>query len=89
MKSIIVNYDKEKDTIEMRNDVTVEDWVEVCNKFNDDVHKIRAVSDLDDYNRLYECFDDDDNSVFYVVAEDTDLYRLRKKNVFQKLGLDK
>ncbi len=88
MKSIIVNYDKEKDAIELRDDATEEDWVEVCGKFNDDVHKIRTLSDLGDYNRLYECYDDDNKSVFYAVEEDAELYKLRRKNVYKKLGLD-
>ncbi len=88
MKSIMVNYDKEKDTIEIRDDATEEDWVSVCDKFNDDVHKIQTISELGDYNRLYECYDDDNNSTFYVVEEDAALYKLRRKNVYKKLGLD-
>ncbi len=88
MKSIVVNYDKEKDSIEIQDTANEEDWIEVCGKFNNDVHKVRLVSDLGDYNRLYECYDDGNNSVFYAVEEDAELYKLRRKNVYKKLGLD-
>lgn len=89
MKAIKVNYQADKDIIETGKDEIVEDWIDVCEKFDNDVHKVRDVSDHEGYTSLYECFDDDNISFFYLVGEDKDLYKVRRKNRFRSLGLDK
>jgi hypothetical protein len=89
MKAIKVNYQVGKDIIEKGKDESVEDWLDVCDNFNNDVHKVRHVSGHKGYTSLYECFDDDNVSSFYMVAEDEDLYSVRKKNRLRSLGLDK
>ncbi len=86
MKSIIVNYNEDTSTIEMRDDVSVEDWTEICVKFNDDVHRVRDAKDQGEFTGLYECFDNYNNKTYYLVEEDTKLYRLRRKNFLTKLG---
>ncbi len=89
MKAIKVNYKTDKDIIEAGKGEIVEDWLDICDKFNNDVHKVRDVTDHEEYTSLYECFDDDSVSFFYLVREDEELYKVRKKHRFRSLGLDK
>ncbi len=88
MKSLKVEYTKESDTIQIEEKVSAEEWPDVCEKFNDDVHRVRNVNDQDDFTALYECFDDDDNSIFYLVQEDSNLEILKRKHFRDKLGLE-
>jgi hypothetical protein len=59
----------------------------VCKKFNDDVSRIKDVTDLKSYTGLFECFDDANNSFFYLVQEDKELYRMKHKHLYNNLGL--
>jgi len=89
MKAIKVNYKTDKDIIEAGKGEIVEDWLDICDKFNNDVHRIREVSDYEGYTSLYECFDDDNVSSFYLVRENEELYKIRRKNRLRGLGLEK
>jgi hypothetical protein len=86
MDAILVEYDVEKETLEILKGAVVEDWVKVCNRFNDDVHRLRDVDDLGLYNALYECFDEKDKKQYYVVREDAALFKMRRKNFLSKIG---
>ncbi|MBU1343475.1 MAG: hypothetical protein KKE44_22260 [Proteobacteria bacterium] len=87
MKSIQAEFEKALKKITIKKDVKEEDWANVCKKFNDDVSRICDVSDLEDYTGLFECFDDDNTRFFYLVKEDTNLYRMKHKHFFDNLGL--
>ncbi|GAB6143128.1 hypothetical protein [Desulfocicer niacini] len=86
MDAILVEYDAEKKTLEILKGAVVEDWVTVCNRFNDDVHRLRDVDDLGSYNALYECFDEKDKKHYYVVREDAALFKMRRKNFLGNIG---
>jgi len=65
-----------------------EDWVAVCQKFNDDVSRVCDASDVQGYTGLFECFDDANTKFYYLVDEDQDLIRLKRKQFRENLGLD-
>lgn len=88
MKSIRVDYDEKTKGIEIPDASADENWVEVCEKFNDDVHRICDVTDQGTYTGLYECYDDDNRKSHYLVEEDRALYRRRHTNMMRNLGLD-
>ena len=87
MKSIQVEFEKTSKKITIAKDAKEEDWARVCRKFNDDVSRICDVMDKEDYTGLFECFDDDNKQCFYLVKEDKNLYRMKHKHFFDKLGL--
>ncbi len=87
MRSIEINYQLETDTVEKIDDTTAENWIDVCEKFNDDVHRIKDIDVDSIYSGLYECFDDNNKRKYYLVEEAKELFTLRRKNVRDKLGL--
>jgi hypothetical protein len=89
MKAIRVAYDRDEETVELLADAEQEEWVQVCEAFHDDVHRIRSVEDVPGYNALYLCYDDDNNGVYYLASEEKDLYRLKRSTFLKKLGMDK
>jgi len=86
MDAILVEYDTEKETLEIVKGAVVEDWVKVCARFNDDVHRLRDVDDLGAYTALYECFDEKDKKRYYVVKEEDALFKMRRKNFLKNIG---
>ena len=88
MKSIQAEYDEASENISIKKGAKQEDWVKVCQKFNDDVTRICAVTQPEDYTSLFECFDDNNNRFFYLVKEDKALYRKKRRHFFDNLGLD-
>lgn len=89
MKSINVSYDKQTDTITPIPTARQEDWVDVCERFDDDVRRVKSLEGRDDYTALYLCFDSDNAPFYYLVREETRLKHMRHKVFFRKLGLDK
>ncbi len=87
MKSIQVRFEKTSKKITTQDDAIQENWVEVCKKFNDDVSRICDITNQEDYTGLFECFDDDNTSFFYLVKEDRNLYRVKHRQFFNNLGL--
>ncbi|NOX33173.1 MAG: hypothetical protein GXP56_05460 [Deltaproteobacteria bacterium] len=87
MKSIQAEFDKDSKKITIKDDAGQEDWAAVCEKFNDDVSRICDVTDKEDYTGLFECFDDENRSFFYLVRENKDLYRMKHKHFRDNLGL--
>ncbi len=87
MKSVMVIYDDTSDTITAHDSAKPEGWAVVCEKYNDDVHRIRDVADMETYTGLYECIDDDNNSFYFIVEEDRELYKLKRRNFYKNLGI--
>ncbi len=89
MKSILADYDKDNHQASVRTGAEPEDWVTVCTRFNDDVHRISDITDIEGFTALYQCFDDDNLSVFYLVNEDSRLFRLKRKHFLNNIGIGK
>jgi hypothetical protein len=87
MKSIQVEFEEISQKITIKKGAGEEDWDMVCGKFNDDVSRICDVLDQEDYTGLFECCDDDNKRFFYLVKEDKNLYRMKRKHFFDNLGL--
>lgn len=86
MKAMRVEYDEATDNIEIQTASVAEDWLAVCTRYHDDVHRLRGVSDQGNFTALFECFDDDDNKIHYLVEEDARLKRHRRRTFLRKLG---
>ena len=86
MKAQQVQYDRENDAIEKLDDQPEEDWVAVCERFDNDVQRVRDVHDQTPYTALYVCFDPDNRPVHFLVQEDRQLNKLRHKVFYRKLG---
>jgi len=87
MKCIQAQFDKDNDQITIKEGAEGEDWVKVCQKFNDDVGRLQDVADLEDYTGLYECFDDKNVRFFYLVKEDKSLFRMRRRRFLDNIGI--
>ncbi|MDY0375035.1 MAG: hypothetical protein RBQ72_04815 [Desulfobacterium sp.] len=86
MKSIRADYDKETQQTTVKEGAKPEDWVKVCTRYNDDVHRILDVESIEGFTALYRCFDDDNREAFYLVNEDESLFRLRRKHFLRNIG---
>lgn len=86
MKAVLVRFNKDEDTIHTIKDQTVENWVDVCHRYDNDVHRLRDASEHAPYTALYECFDEDNQSQYYLVEEDHRLRQIRQKVFLSKLG---
>ncbi|MBI9082760.1 MAG: hypothetical protein JEZ11_04125 [Desulfobacterales bacterium] len=86
MKAIRVDYDPESGTLAPIADIPVEDWVAVCETYHDDVHRIRNITDRNEFTGLYACFDDNDSRMFYLVEEDDNLKKLQRRHFFRTVG---
>ncbi len=87
MKSIQAEFEEANDKVTIKKGAKPEDWVAVCKKFNDDVSRVKDVSDQKGYTGLFECLDDDNKRFFYLVEEDKELYRMKHKHFYDNLGL--
>ncbi len=87
MKSIMVTYQKDTDTIAVDETADVEEWTEVCERFDNDVRKVKTVEHPDGYTALYLCYDSDNAPIYYLVKEDAQLKRMRRKVFLSKLGM--
>ncbi len=85
MKSIKALYNSKKNLYAIKENSSEENWIDVCEKFNNDVHRI-SDSDKENYSGIYECFDDDNNSFFYFVEESSSLKKLKRKTFFDNIG---
>jgi hypothetical protein len=86
MKSLQVNYNEATQTIDTVESQLPEPWDAVCKRFDNDVHRIKDVSDRKGYTALYVCYDEDNQPVYYIVEEDEALMKLRQKTFLSKLG---
>ncbi len=88
MKSIQAKFDASSKKISILKDAKEENWIKVCERFNDDVSRITDVTDIEDYTGLFECFDDFNKPSFYLVREDKSLYQMKHRHFRSNLGLD-
>ena len=86
MKALSVTYDDAADSVTQPADVQGEDWAEVCERFDGDVHRLRDAGEVAGYTALYVCFDEDNQPAHYLVAEDAELLRARQRVFLSKLG---
>ena len=87
MESIQAEFDEKTKKATIKKGAAKEDWVSVCEKFNDDVSRVCDISDIEGYAGLFECFDDHNTSFFYLVKEDKKLYQLKHRHFLDNLGL--
>lgn len=87
MKAIRAAYEETSKNISIEAGAAVEDWVKVCRKFNDDVERICDVTDVENYTGLYACYDDKNERFYYLVEEDKQLFRLKRKHFLDNIGL--
>lgn len=86
MKSLHVKYNAETQAIDSIDDASPKPWEDVCQRFDNDVHRIMDLSDTKGYTALYACYDEDNQPVYYMVEEDDALLKLRHKTFLGKLG---
>lgn len=89
MKSIQAEFQKNPREIKIKPGAKQEDWPDVCNRFNDDVQRVCDVADLENYTGLYECFDNMNKVFFFLVEEDRDLFRMKRKHFLDNIGIKK
>lgn len=86
MKALKVDFDKKMAKIVTAEGVTEEDWIDVCERFDNDVHRIREFADKPPYTALYSCYDEDNQPSYFLVEEDRQLDKMRHKVFLNKLG---
>ncbi len=86
MKAILADYGGKPESIQIKKKAEPEDWITVCTRYNDDVSRICDVTDTDDFTALYECFDENNKPIYYLVKEEKKLYRLRRRHFFENIG---
>lgn len=86
MKSLRIDYNEPDQTITTVEEASPELWDAVCEKYDNDVHRISDVGDREPYTSVYACYDDDNRPVYYLVEEDAALTRMRRKTFLNKLG---
>lgn len=86
MKSLYVNFNAATQAIDFIDNASPEPWDAVCEKFDNDVRRIKTVSESEGYTALYACYDENNQPVYYLVEEDEALMKLRKKIFLSKLG---
>jgi len=89
MKSLRIDYNESDQVIATVEDTSPEPWDAVCEKYDNDVHRISDVDDREPYTALYACYDDNNRPIYYLVEEDAALTRMRRKTFLNKLGRDR
>lgn len=87
MRAIRIEYDEKEKRIGTIESAGEENWPDVCEKYGGDVHRVCDAEEKGVYTGVYQCFDDDNRSFFYLVEEDRALYRARHANMMRNLGL--
>jgi hypothetical protein len=87
MQSINVNYNVDTDTISPIETAKGEEWIDICDRFDNDVQRVKPIEHPDGYTALYLCFDTENEPFYYLVQEDARLKRLRHRVFFNKLGI--
>ena len=88
MKSLHVKYDEKNGAIERIGDASPEVWEEVCDRFDNDVSRIKTVTDQKGYNTLFVCHDEENRPEYYLVEVDDTLSKLRGRTFRRKLGME-
>ena len=88
MKSIQAEFEKSSKKISIKKGAKEENWVAVCERFNDDVSRVCDVTNQKEYTGLFECFDDNNTCFYYLVKEDKDLYKIKHRHFLDNIGLE-
>jgi hypothetical protein len=86
MKALQVQFNAATQAIDTIENASPESWGEVCERFDNDVHRIMDLSDPKDYTALYACYDENNQPVYYMVEEGEALLKMRHKVFLGKLG---
>jgi hypothetical protein len=86
MKSLRVQYDKAEDKFTFIKEQSKQEWVDVCERFDNDVHRLRDETAHPPYTGLYECFDEHNHPAYYLVEENAQLRKIRQQVFLSKLG---
>ena len=86
MKSLHVNFNEATQAVEPIDNASQEPWEDICERFNNDVRRIKTVSDPKGYNAIYACYDENNQPVYYLVEERDVLTKLRHRTFLDKLG---
>lgn len=86
MKAMAVDFEHGNDKITNIEKAQEEAWVNVCEQFDNDVHRIRDVEGYPPYTALYACYDEDNKPSYYLVEEDRQLTNIRRRVFLNKLG---
>ncbi len=86
MKAIQAEFEKYPENIRIKEGAKAEDWPEVCRRFNDDVERVCDVNEISGYTGLYQCFDEKNRGVYYLVVEDKSLFRMRRRHFLGNIG---
>lgn len=88
MKSLRVTYNDDTGAIETIETASTEVWEEVCERFDNDVRRVRKVSGQKGFNTLFVCYDENNKQEYYLVEVNETLRKLRQKTFLKKLGRD-
>ena len=86
MQSIQVDFDPATETVSSIEGAAAEPWEAVCERYDNDVHRIMDIVDETAYTALYACYDEDNRAVYFLVEEGEALTKLRRKTFLSKLG---
>ncbi len=86
MKAIQAEFEKDPRKIRIKKEAEPEDWPGVCRRFNDDVERVCDVNEVPGYTGLYQCFDEKNKGVYYLVEEDRSLFRMRRRHFLGNIG---
>ena len=86
MQSIHVDYNETTEAVTRIETASPEPWEAVCQRFDNDVHRIMGVNDQAGYTALYVCYDENNLPVYYLVEENETLAKLRRRTHLSKLG---
>ena len=86
MQALKIKYNASDQGIEPVEGASPEHWDVVCERYDNDVRRIRDVDDREAYTAVYACYDENNQPVYYLVEEDAALMRMRRRTFLSKLG---
>ena len=86
MQALKIEYNEADQAIEPIEGAAPEAWDAVCERYDNDVRRIRDVQDRETYTAVYACYDENNQPVYYLVEEDETLMRMRRRTFLSKLG---
>ena len=86
MQALKIEYNEADGAIEPVKEASQEPWDVVCERYDNDVRRVRDVDDREAYTAVYACYDENNQPVYYLVEEDEALSRMRRKTFLSKLG---
>ena len=86
MQCLQINFEPETGTVTPMADALPETWEAVCERYDNDVHRIMDYTDKEGYSAIYTCYDEDNQPAHYLVEEGEALNKLRHKTFLEKLG---